>query len=935
MKIQKNDAILKMWGNFDAKTGIYPDIYRTRHMTLENTMKLEEQTQLETMLDCLSTGIIILEATYLRVRYINSYARTQLAEQWHSQSLIGRDIEELLTRDAYRIVLPILQQVAASKQEKFYQEVPYEGISETKGRTYWRITIKPLQTSLLADASSGDAICITVEDVTQAVRARLHSNAIHTISKTIAGAHTLPRVLDSILDAVHILVGTTHCAILLIDHSPANSDATVPAQHSVTVAAQKGLHLSSQEWHPLMGHRLLLGRVEQGQHTLTIMDTNAMPELDLPLLDSDGTPLRPVAILCIPIFGPTHSSIPTSAHEEVPTQEVIGSIEVYYDHPHRFPVEEIELLEQIAQQAGLAIQNARLFRDIDQFARAERRSAHQQAYMMQAIPDGVIIVDPRWRIAETNNAIRTLLGWPQESHELTGLPLNEAFRQSKATLPPFLTGTMSIKDFEQRASTGHIDEFKLLSANGRTIRCTYTPVCDNLGDTFAFIVTFHDVTEQVVARERIEAEVIARTQELAQRNEALYQAQLAQETEHARLELLIEHLPSGVLLVSAHDGSIITVNNYAVQLLRHMGVPMTSITDAKQLIGNDAGELLGHVPLYDLSGSSVPYMEQPLARALYIGEATESELHTLDTDDQPLHILANAAPLRTSQGTITSAILVLQDITALKTLERTREDFFTTMAHELKTPLANVRAHLSALLMHDVEWSAEEQQELIQGADEQVQRLIEMINHVLNASRVEVGALRPTFEPILVPELLEDLQERLAALISSSRRDLKIMMEARLPAIEADYELIMSVLTNLLSNAFRYTPTGEAVTLEATITHDEETMQPVGVTLSVRDKGPGISPEQQKHLFNRFSTLTAQSHSEQPSSTLGNARWSSPSGLGLYISRGIVEAHHSSLKLTSSPGQGACFSFTLPIADSHQFIRQMSAVTVPEMFTDR
>src|SRR6266700_3792248 len=128
------------------------------------------------------------------------------------------------------------------------------------------------------------------------------------------------------------------------------------------------------------------------------------------------------------------------------------------------------------------------------------------------------------------------------------------------------------------------------------------------------------------------------------------------------------------------------------------------------------------------------------------------------------------------------------------------------MAHELKTPLANIRAHLSALLVHDLQWSSEEQYAFVQTADEQVERLVRMINQFLDASRVEAGALRLELEPILVPELLEDLQDRLEALISSSGRRLQVQLPPDLPAVRGDYELIMSVLTNLLSNAFRYAP---------------------------------------------------------------------------------------------------------------------------------
>jgi signal transduction histidine kinase len=363
------------------------------------------------------------------------------------------------------------------------------------------------------------------------------------------------------------------------------------------------------------------------------------------------------------------------------------------------------------------------------------------------------------------------------------------------------------------------------------------------------------------------------------------------------------------------------INHQAVQLLQRIGIPLDPLDDpveaAKNALNMDIENVFRNLVAYTPSGSPVPYEEQPLALALHEGVASEAELQVKQRDGQALFLLVSGAPLRTNDGTISSAVLVLHEITKLKILERAREDFFTGMAHELKTPLANIRAHLSALQAKDLQWSSEEQQNFIEIADEQVERLVRMINQFLDASRVEAGALRLDLEPILLPEMLEDLQDRLEALISSANCHLEIKIPAHLPAVLADYELIMSVLTNLLSNAFRYSPRADTVLLVIEPTHDDN-LQPVGVEIRVIDHGPGITLEQQADLFTRFSTFAAMSRPSidrpgQPEALRhrGSKRWSPSTGLGLYISRGIVEAHGSKLRLKSSPGQGACFAFLL------------------------
>ncbi|GCE12972.1 PAS domain-containing protein [Tengunoibacter tsumagoiensis] len=891
--------------------------------------------QLSYMLDHVPMGAALLDATTLHILYLNAYLRVLCAETSAQPELIGQTLTTLLTPPMAARILPMLEKVSKDGDRIEYAELPYEGFLESRGRTYWRISIERI-------ASNADSylLMIMVEDVTDKVRSRLHLNAIDAISSALAGPSSLHSVLDRILQVLQEMFGSKRCAVFLLDNSVPTPDlrsiketedalsTSNDQPRSATVAAQHGLHPSALDWHPLVDDRLLLGQALQQRRTLLIPDTSLIPEVELPLLWHQGQPRRPGSVLCVPIFEPHPGSVQQrglqrAVSEPRPGDIVLGSIEVYHRRARDFSAEEVTLLERFAQQAGLAIQNARMIRSIDRWARAASRQARQKENMMQAIPNGVVIYDPRWRVADFNQAARQLLGW---SDDVLGLPIVEALKRSQTPLhKELLEQGQVIEAIEQRALTGQVDELKVPSWEGRpaTIRCSYTPIRDELGDIFAFIIIYHDVTEEVAAREKIEAEVVARTAELKQRNLALQQAKAAQELSNARMALLLEQLPSGVLLINAHNSHIEMINQHAIHLLQQIGVafePAHDLEEAcKRAIGRNFTELLRPIHFATPSGAPLPYEEQPLWQALTTGQTCEAELHTIRKDGQIVHWLVNAAPLYTLEGQVGSAILVIQEITRIKALERAREDFFTTMAHELKTPLANIRAHLSALLTHDLEWSREEQQDFLQTADEQVDRLVGMINHFLDASRVEAGALRLEQEAILIPELVEDLQDRLEALIASSRRSLEIEITGPLPAVQGDYELIMSVLINLLSNAFRYAPEGDAVELRLEPLSPTPHQATSSVLFLVTDHGPGISQEQQAALFTRFSTFAAMSRPSidrpgQPTTErqVRSSRWSPATGLGLYISRGIIEAHQSKLLLTSSPGQGATFGFTLP-----------------------
>lgn len=910
--------------------------------------------QLDSVLQRMSVGIVLLRCADFRVIYANPYAQSLVELRWRVEGVVGRDIADIIPDDLRELALPILREVSATGQRRGWSDLPYEGFLAARGRTNWRVSVERIASSqagqYLAEQPVGDMLLVTIEDVTELARSRLYVNAIQNISSDIVGPFTLKKVLEHILQAVQEMVGSTRCAIVLIDRSVTgvNFDVSDPAlayqaalrqelsydvPPTVTIAAQKGMHLRTQDWHPQLSEQLLLGWAVREQRPIMIADTGKRPELDLPLLDDGGIPRRPGSVLCIPIFDPIADEARDGNQTRLPGRtgsfrrkgKVLGTIEVYHRRARGFPEEEVELLEQFAQQAGLAIQNARLFSRINQLARDAGRNVRQREHIMQAIPDGVIIFDSRWRIADANQFIRHLFGW---TDDVLGLHVSEAQARSSALLPPHFSMIPSgLPDLDSRLTERLVDEFKMTGADGSqyVMRRSFAPIQDDMGDIFAYVAIYHDVTEAAAARERIEAEVQQRTAELAQRNRALALAKAAQELASARMKLLLERLPSGVILVSAADQSIELINRQAISILQSIGLPLDAADDLDQaahyIIGRNAEELLRLSALYAATGSPVPYEEQPLARALHQGEASEAELHAIQVDGQTLSFLASAAPLRSPGGSITNVVLVLHDITRLKVLERAREDFFTTMAHELKTPLANIRAHLSALQAEDLEWSRADQRLFLENADDQVDRLVGMINHFLDASRVEAGALRLALEPVLLPELLEDVQDRLEALIAASGRRLAIEMSAYLPAVIADFDLILSVLINLLSNAFRYAPEGDAVYLTIAPLMDEYSHQVSKVEIRVTDRGPGISLEQQEALFTRFSTFAALNRPDverpgQPAEEKRRrtGRWSPATGLGLYISRGIVEAHGSQLTVTSSPGEGASFAFTLNVA---------------------
>ena len=267
-------------------------------------MEQEQTAQIEALLGCLSVGVAVLDSTDLHIHYLNAYLRTQIEKHWHLQDVIGQRIDRLLPEEVRKNVLACLHTVALTGESIEYAELPYEGFLQTRGRTHWHVTLKRVRETL----GYLDSIVVMVEDVTEIVRSRILLNAIKHVSSAIAEAYALPQVLDRILYSVREMVSATHCAILLVEHTLPEVDEVQPTFPEVMrraiFAAQYGVHVSSQDWRPIISDRLLLGRVEKERQTLVITDTAVLRDLSLPFLDEASTPHLPGSVICIPIFGP-------------------------------------------------------------------------------------------------------------------------------------------------------------------------------------------------------------------------------------------------------------------------------------------------------------------------------------------------------------------------------------------------------------------------------------------------------------------------------------------------------------------------------------------------------------------------------------------------------------------------------------------------------
>lgn len=230
----------------------------------------------------------------------------------------------------------------------------------------------------------------------------------------------------------------------------------------------------------------------------------------------------------------------------------------------------------------------------------------------------------------------------------------------------------------------------------------------------------------------------------------------------------------------------------------------------------------------------------------------------------------------------------------LKDLDRMKSDFFASMSHELRTPLTSIKEG-SGMLLEGVGGSmTDKQRKVLTILFEESNRLIHLVNSLLDLSRMEAGMMAYTFAPTQVAPLVQKAVAELGPFAEAKRISLEARLSDELPAVNADRERILQVLRNLVGNALKFTPNGGRVTLCAR-------RRDGGVEVRVEDTGPGIPRESLETIFNKY----------EQAKTFRSGRIDG-SGLGLAIVRHIITAHGGRVWAESEPGRGSSFIFVLP-----------------------
>ena len=324
-------------------------------------------------------------------------------------------------------------------------------------------------------------------------------------------------------------------------------------------------------------------------------------------------------------------------------------------------------------------------------------------------------------------------------------------------------------------------------------------------------------------------------------------------------------------------------------------------------LNRQGGDLLG-VHVEEVVGRPLALALERLGPALAPGESGAPALRALvETGTRPLAgdlALASptrrtlrwqATPMRDLLGGTVGATVTLRDVTREREIDRMKTEFVSTVSHELRTPLTSIKGSLHLLLSDPSLALDEVQRQLVDISLRNTDRLIRLINDILDISKIEAGQIQLKREPHRVGEFVEAAAEGIAAFAESRGIVVERRVPEDLPPVSVDLDRMVQVVTNLLSNAVKFSPAGSRVTLSAVRAAGE-------LTLSVTDRGRGIAPADMDRLFQKFQQLDSSA-----------AREAGGTGLGLAICRGIVEEHGGRIAVESRLGEGATFTIWLPL----------------------
>lgn len=350
--------------------------------------------------------------------------------------------------------------------------------------------------------------------------------------------------------------------------------------------------------------------------------------------------------------------------------------------------------------------------------------------------------------------------------------------------------------------------------------------------------------------------------------------------ERRRLRAIVDQMPVGVIVTDAQGK--VTQSNKQIENIMGMKIPI--------------GYRIGKEPLLVptlAEGKKANNNDGPLFQVIHNHQRIAEKEYTIQRKDgKHVEVHVSAAPIHNKDGKLIAAASITTDITIQRETEKRKDDFINMASHELKTPITSIKLYLDFLTNKIQKTNDERALKTLVSVKYQTEKLQDLVNDLLDVSRLQTGKLSFSYETFPLNEMIEETVDQLQQITKSKKI---IYAKKQRIDLRADRFRIYQVLTNLITNAIKYSKQSTEIILE--VKKNKKV-----VTVSVKDFGIGIPKDQQKRIFERLYQVN-----EDHTNTFPGL------GMGLYISSQIIKRHKGKIWVESEVGKGSTFFFQLPL----------------------
>ncbi|HEY9525859.1 MAG TPA: GAF domain-containing protein [Anaerolineales bacterium] len=677
---------------------------------------------------------------------------------------------------------------------------------------------------------------------------------LYNVSRQVATALDLRTVLQRVLYEVMQNVGGERCSIVVLDDDGLAVDATI-------VYGKEFHEHTTQQLRDTV-ERGLAGWVMRNRKPALILDTSKDERwLMRPDDAMDKSGIK--SVICVPLLA---------------REKLVGVLTLVHPAPNAFSEEKLDLMQAIADQAGVAVLNARLYTE-----------SQRQARVMTALAEGAAAMNASLRMEDVYQRIlmQTMQALQVETVAVGMLDGDQIVYRAaagqnagnilgrKIPLGQGIAGTAALEgrgvvvsDVSQDKHYGEADQF-----GGVEMRAVVVAPIQSQGGVIGIIEAINPIAKSFDPDALLVMTGIGGLAGSSIQNAQLFERLQAA---HQRYRELFED-SIDPMLITDWEGRILESNRQAILLSGYTSEKLHTLT-IDQL----------HEVNWHRTGMEFETLRENRTCSY------ESSLHREDESHTPVEVHARRVEFDENDA----IQWILRDITERKELDNLREDLTAMIYHDLRSPLANIVSSLDVLFSMVPEDDKENVQAILRIAENSTDRIQRLVSSLLDVNRLESGQPVADQKVVDTIPLIEKAVLDVEPVARGRRQTIAAKLPQALPPLWVDADMARRVLINLMENSVKFTPTGGHI--EAGADHEDQ-----WVHIWIRDNGPGIPAAEQERIFDKFTRLRGTNKS-------------SGLGIGLAFVRLAVLGHGGKIWVESEPGKGSVFHFTFPVATEEQ-----------------